>query len=301
MRGLMSVCTAALLLACKPSYGQQIPELSGQWGRDMLFFEPPLSGPGPVVRAERQADGHIAAQAPCCGIVTSWFGDPNNSMLKSEAANAVRTFSELSLRGIVMPDLHSMCIPEPPPYVMGLHYGVLIVQQKDEITLSYLLYNTVRRVRMNVRHPKNLMPSWQGDSVGHYEGDTLVIDTVGIKVAPYSTVDAFGTPHSKALHVVERYRLIDGGAAAEAQKNNGARYTPAPAFGRGIIDPDQTKQGLQVEFSVEDPRFFTLSWSGLVTYRRVIGEWPEAVCAENPHEYYSGRDTAIPRADKPDF
>jgi len=267
----------------------------------MLFFEPASSGPGPVVRALRKADGTLAAQAQCCEIVTSWFGDPANPILKPEAAQAVRTFAELSLSGTVMPDLHNTCAPEPPPYVLGLHYGVQIVQQKNEIVLFYLLYNSARHVRMNEPHRKNLAPSWQGDSVGHYEGDTLVIDTVGIKAAPVSTVDAFGTPHSDALHVVERYRLIDGETAAEAQQKNGARYTPYPAFGRGVIDPDIAKKGLQVEFTVEDPSVFTTRWSGRVTYRRLIGDWPEAVCAENPHQYYTEQDAAIPQADKPEF
>ena len=51
--------------------------------------------------------------------------------------------------------------------------------------------------------------SWYGDSVGHYEGDTLVIDTVGIKIGPFAMVDMYGTPYSEALHVVERYQLLD--------------------------------------------------------------------------------------------
>jgi hypothetical protein len=90
---------------------------------------------------------------------------------------------------------------------MALHFAVNIAPRQDEVTLLYLLNNTVRRVRLNWRHPENPTPSWQGHSVGWYEGDTLVVDTVGIiKVAPFSTVDAFGTPHSEALHVVERYR-----------------------------------------------------------------------------------------------
>ena len=279
----------------------ETPDLSGQWGRDMLFFEPPSSGPAPVVRAARRADGRFVAQSPCCGIVQSWFGDPENTILRPRAAEAVKRFSELSVQGTVLPDLHNMCWPEPPPYVLGLHYGVLIIQQRDEVVLSYLLYNTVRHVRMNVPHPKYVTPSWAGDSIGRYEGDTLVVDTVGIKEAPFSTVDGFGTPHSEALHVVERYHLIDGRAAANAQEKNGAKYTPAPAFGRGPIDLDQDKKGLRVDFTVEDPNVFTVPWSGQVTYRRVIGDWPEAVCSENPHEYYAGRDTAIPQADAPDF
>jgi hypothetical protein len=126
-----------------------------------------------------------------------------------------------------------------------------------------------------------------------------MIDTVGIKVAPLSTVDAFGTPHSKALHVVERYRLIDGEAAAEAQRKHGAEFRPNPPYGRGTIDQDTSKKGLQVEFTVEDPGIFTAPWSGRVTYRRLVGDWPEAVCAENP--FFLGTEVAIPTAQTPDF
>jgi len=156
-------------------------------------------------------------------------------------------------------------------------------------------------VRLNANHPDNLMPSWQGHSVGWYEGDTLVIDTVGIKAAPPSTVDLFGTPHSKELHVVERYRLIDGKAAAEAQRKSGAIYRPGFApYGRSAIDPDTAKKGPQVEFTVEDEGVFTTPWSGRVTYRRLMGDyWPEAVCAENPT--FFGTDAAIPVARTPDF
>lgn len=281
--------------------GPSVPDLAGQWGRDMLFFEPPPSGPGPVVNAARRADGSVVAKNPCCTIVTQggWLGDPANPILKPEAAAAVRTFGELASRGTVLQDLHNSCWPEPPPYGLGLHFGVQIVQRADEVTLFYLLYNTVRHVRLNARHPENLTPSWQGHSVGWYEGDTLVIDTAGIKVAPFSTVDAFGTPHSAALHVVERYRLIDGKAAAEAQQAHGAIYRPSPPYGRGTIDPDTAKKGLQVEFTVEDPGVFTTPWSARVTYRRLIGAWPEAVCAENPH--FAGTDAAVPMARTPDF
>jgi hypothetical protein len=239
------------------------------------------------------------AQAPCCALGPEWIGDHTNSILKPEAAEAVKKYGELSVIGTVAPDLHNTCRPEPPPYVMAVQFGMQILQQKNEVTLFYLLYNTVRHVRLNVPHPKNLMPSWQGNSVGHYEGDTLVIDTTGIKTAPFSTVDALGTPHGKALHVIERYRLIDGESAAEAQQKNGARYLPSPPYGRGTVDQDTAKKGLQVEFSVEDSEVFTTPWSGRVTYRRLIGDWPEAVCAENPR--FLGADAAIPTANKPDF
>jgi hypothetical protein len=292
---------ALVLLFRTLSAAAAAPDLSGQWGRDMLFFESPASGPGPVMIAKQGQNGSFVAQSPCCAIVQTWFGDPNNPILKSEAGATVKRFAESSLQGTVIPDLHSTCRPEPPPYVLGMHYGVLIVQKPDEVDLFYLLYNTVRRVRLGVPHPKNVVPTWTGDSVGHYEGDALVIDTVGVKVTPYSMVDGFGTPHSDALHVVERYRLIDGKAAATAQNGNGGTPTPTPTFARGVIDPDTAKPGLEVSFTVEDPKVFTTPWSGRVTYRRVVGVWPEAVCSENPHEYYAGRDTPIPQAQTPDF
>jgi hypothetical protein len=44
-----------------------------------------------------------------------------------------------------------------------------------------------------------------------------------------------------------------------------------------------------------------MPWSSMITYRRASGDWTDLICAENPHEYYSGKDTAVPKADKPDF
>jgi hypothetical protein len=85
---------------------------------------------------------------------------------------------------------------------------VQIIQQPDRVLLIYTAPNTdVRRARLNDRHPEPLTASWYGDSVGHYEGDTLAIDTVGVKTdRPYAMIDLFGTPYTKSLHLVERYR-----------------------------------------------------------------------------------------------
>jgi hypothetical protein len=179
------------------------------------------------------------------------------------------------------------------------HFGVSILQKGDEITLIYLLHNTVPRVRLNTPHWENPKPSWQGESVGWFEGDTLVIDTIGIKRAPFSTVDSFGTPHSDALHVVERYRLIGGEEAAETQKRNGGVILAITPYERGAIDPDTKKKGLQVEFTVEDRNVFTTPWTGQVTYRPTLGVWPEAICAENP--YFLGSTSIIPTSNRPNF
>ena len=297
--GITALGLIPSVFICASQAAETVPNLSGQWGRDMQFFEPPTSGPGPVVSALRKPDGSMVEQSQCCGIMTSWFGDPANAILKPQAAEAVRNYNASALAGKVAPDLHNRCWPEPPPFVLGLHFGVNIVQKADEVVFVYLLHNTVRHVRLNASHPKVIAPSWPGNSVGRYQNGDLVIDTVGIKSAPISTVDAFGTPHTDALHVVERYHLIDGKSAADAQQKNGAIHLRFQLYGRGVIDPDTTKQGLQVEFTVEDPGVFTAPWSGRVTYRRLIGDWPEAICAENPQ--FHGADAPIPTARTPDF
>jgi hypothetical protein len=101
---------------------------------------------------------------------------------------------------------------------------VQLLQRPDSITMLYDEDHEVRRVRMNQPHPAQVTPSWYGDSVGHYESDTLVIDTVGFKIGPFSAVDQYATPFTQALHVVERYRLID----YEATDNSVAIAAPAP-------------------------------------------------------------------------
>jgi hypothetical protein len=114
-------------------------------------------------------------------------------------------------------------------------------------------------------------------------------------------VDRYGTPQSPALHVVERYRLIDAAAAKEdAQRHEKANGRVGGAPGAMPVDTSYGK-GLHLEFFVEDPAVFTQPWSAQVTYTRFKGQWQEQVCAENPFEYYRGKNTPIPSADRPDF
>jgi hypothetical protein len=66
---------------------------------------------------------------------------------------------------------------------MAMHFAVNVLQQKNEVIFIYLLQNTVRHVRLNSSHPERLTPSWQGDLLGWYDGDSLVVDTIGIKAS----------------------------------------------------------------------------------------------------------------------
>jgi hypothetical protein len=181
-------------------------------------------------------------------------------------------------------------------------------QEPDRITIYYPEDNQLRYVRMNESHPVRLTPSWYGDSVAHYEGDTLVIDTVGIKIGPFAMLDAYGTPHSPALHVVERYRLLDYEAAKAAEERGEKENFGIPMADEGIgRDPDYKGKGLQLLFTVEDEGVFTTPWSATVTYRHPsvpLGQWPEIVCADgakayDPHDH--AKKAAVPTADKLDF
>ena len=155
-----------------------------------------------------------------------------------------------------------------------------ILQLPDKITFLYLRDHEFRQVRMNRPHPAEVTPSWYGDSVGYYEGDTLVIDTVGIKTdRPLAMLDMYGTPYSRALHVVERYRLLDYEAAREALERDAKEYAVIP---NTSMQRDGAYRGkhLQLLFTVDDPGVLTVPWSATITYARPSGAWVEDVCAE---------------------
>ena len=278
-----------------------LPDLSGIWGRNTLNLEAPLSGNGPIFNITRNEDGTLDTRVP--------VGDYMNPILKPEAARIVRERGEISLGGDAFASPHNQCWPEPTPFVLAIQFGMQIMQHADGVVMFYLSDHQVRHIRMNAPHRSDMIPTWQGDSVGHYEGDTLVVDTIGIKVGPFSTVDRNGTPHSEALHVVERYRRIDGQAAREAVLRHESLYSRDFAvsadregrqYGRGPVNPDPSLDGLQVEITVEDQGVFTEPWSALVTYRPSTGDWPEAVCAENARDIM-GREAAVPVAASADF
>jgi hypothetical protein len=189
------------------------------------------------------------------------------------------------------------------PYILWT-IGVQLLQQPDRVTVLYSNPDhEFRQVRLNQPHPARVTPSWHGDSVGHYEGDTLVIDTVGIKTdRPFAMVDIYGTPYTQALHVVERYRLVDFDAVKAAQERTQKENLRIPINDSGLtVDANYQGKGLQLQFTVEDDGVFTMPWSATMTYRRALDEWPESVCAENIREYYYNKNSEVPTAGMPDF
>src|SRR5258707_7948417 len=181
------------------------------------------------------------------------------------------------------PTPSNQCWPGGVPYVFW-DFLLQIFQQPDHILMVYRQGHEVRRVRMNQPHPAQVTPTWYGDSVGHYEGDTLVIDTIGIKVGPFAMVDMYGTPHSPALHVVERYRLIDYEAAKDAiERNDKENFR---ASGGGALPPKNRGKVLQLPFTGEDERDFTMPGTATNTYRRNMGAWTGLMWPPKPHQDY---------------
>src|SRR5438309_2195234 len=275
-----------------------MPDFSGIWAHPFLTgFEPPASGPGPVRNRSRRRDG--------VANFGQLVGDYTNPILKPHAAEAVKKHGEISLAGQGYPTPSNQCWPGGVPYVFW-DFLLQIFQRPDHILMIYRQGPQLRHVRMNEAHPAQVTPSWYGDSVGHYEGDVLVIDTVGIKNGPFAMLDMYGTPHSPALHVVERYRLVDYDNAKDAIERNAKENSRVPATGAaGIVDFDPNYRGkvLQLHFTIEDDGVFTMPWTGTITYRPNHGPWSEVICAENIH-WYPGKNSAVPqadKADKPDF
>ena len=259
-------------------------------------FEPLAAGPTSLTKSSGRNGVSNALQL---------VGDYTNPILKPEAAEIVKRFGEMSLSHFGYPTPRNQCWPGGLPFEFT-NNKMMMLQKPEETLILYRLDHQVRPVRMNQSHPARITPSWFGDSVGHYEGDTLVVDTVAIRIGPYAMVDWFGTPRTPALHVVERYRLLSYEDAKEGMDRS-ARENGIPEF---RVNPNDRGEHLQLLFTVEDAGVFTTPWSATITYGRQVplpgrvsdpNAWEEDVCAENPHKYGTEKDAAVPTADRPDF
>lgn len=276
----------------QPEPQAAIPDLSGMWVHPFFpGIEPPESGPGPIFNLLRRPNGQVNNN--------QWVGDYNNPILKPNAAKAVKQHGDISRSGMTYPTPSNRCWPSGVPYIF-FQPAIEMLQGPNEIVLLYLRNHEYRRARMNGVHPAHVAPSWYGDSVARYDGDSLVIDTVGVKAdGPLAMVDMYGTPFSSALHVIERYRMIDHDAAQAALARN-LKINPRVPDTRA--DLAYRGRQLQLVFTVEDDGVFTMPWSGVITYEKPGMAWEENVCAENPFEFFAGKnDAVVPTATRPDF
>jgi hypothetical protein len=285
-----------------------IPDFSRTWTHPAFpWFEPPESGPGPITNLSRWAEQRTGFESGSAALPPSpvgisnydqLVGDYNNPLLQPWAAEIVKRFGEMSLAGITFPNPSNQCWPEPLPFIYK-QATVQIIQQPDRILMLYSGNSETRRVRLNGSHPSPLTPSLYGDSVGHYEGDTLVIDTVGVRTnRPYAMIDLFGTPYTGKLHVVERYRLRDYDDVKDALDRNKKENW----LFIGDVFSQHRGKFLQAHVTIEDEGVFTTPWTATLTYvPSPNAQIAEGVCAENPHEYYNNKDSDVPKAEKPDF
>src|ERR1700720_2303968 len=128
-----------------------IPDFSGLWAHPYLpGFEPPASGPGPVLNRSRSRNGR--------GNFNQLVGDYTNPILKPHAAEIVKKHGEMELAGEGYPTPSNQCWPGGVPYVFW-DYLLQMFQQPDKVTMIYRHGNEVRHVRVNEPHPARLTPS----------------------------------------------------------------------------------------------------------------------------------------------
>ncbi len=193
------------------------------------------------------------------------IADLSNPNLKPGVKQAMQKDIDEVLAGKIAYSPSTSCEPSGVPAYLLQPTALYFVQTPEEVVMIESYDSQVRHIFLNRPHSGNVIPSWYGESVGHYEGETLVVDTIGL--SRRSFVDTYRTPHSEALHVVERWSLADGGKA------------------------------LQVQVTVDDPQTYYRPWSGILRYRPVRQPVQEAVCAENNQQF----DYHMPTARTADF
>jgi len=258
----------AILGSCSEMDAQApaTPNFSGYWEHAAAHYLPAGDGPGPVVNM------------PGLSFLATniWVGDYRNPILQPWASEAVRVRAVAELeRGEPLWSQLQLCMPFGVPHALLLREPVQILQNPAMVLILYQHDSQARRIYLNESHPSDLQPSPYGHSVGHYEGDTLVVDTIALSLT--GPMDYYGTPHTAALHVVERYRL------------------------------SEENDALEVRFTVSDSGTFTSEWNGFQRYFPITlpGGLRENICAENIRtvNIRTGRDGEfpVPVDETPDF
>jgi hypothetical protein len=248
----------------------EVPSLAGWWQHNVSHLSDPEEGDGPVSYFPGMR--HLYGNERGRGIAGSelWVGDYNDPVLQPWATEIVKAHGdkeqEMGRSGWQMLQL---CMLVGTPHILLLRDPVEFLQEPDQVTILYHRDQQVRHVYLNEHHPEHIEPTPYGHSVGWYEGDTLVVDTVGMSVE--GPIDYYGTPHTEQLHVIERYHVVEDGTV------------------------------LRVDVWAEDPGVFTTSWSGYQRYDRSRREdYEEIRCAENPKDV-DGGEYPVPRDNTPDF
>jgi hypothetical protein len=231
-------------------------------------FLPPESGPGPVMSAK----DHPYVPNGAGRQSTYRVADLTNPILKPWAIAQMRKANDEVLAGKVPYITRERCWPAGVPgfTVYTRVQPIYFLQSPKLVVILNELNAQFRNIYLDVPHSAHPTPSWYGESVGRYEGDELVVDTIGLNDRTF--VDNYRTPHTEQIHVVERFKLTENGKA------------------------------LQSVVQVDDPGTFNMPWSAIQRWRRVDRALTEQICAENNFDffnYYTG--VPLPHADRLDF
>jgi hypothetical protein len=141
--------------------------------------------------------------------------DLNNPNLTEFAKAELKKSNDMVLSGFAMYAREARCWHSGISYVLNPAQPTYVLQTPKKITMLWQMDQQVRHIYMDVPHSASLKPSWYGESVGRYDRDTLVVDTIGLNGKSF--LDNYRTPASDKAHVVERYRLVDDGKMLEAR------------------------------------------------------------------------------------
>ena len=157
--------------------------------------KPPSSNPRDFTGIWTPDQGNIYSYPP--------RGTVQTPPLTPKYAEQYRKVIASAQQGVVLNDPGANCIPGGMPRIMVNPYPMEILQQPDRVTFLFEYQNQIRRVFMDGRkHPPEIDPTYLGHSIARWEGDVLVIETVGLRGD--TMFDATGIPHSDKLKVVER-------------------------------------------------------------------------------------------------
>ena len=180
-----------------------IPNLSGLWGTPLDFETLP---PGTELCATGGCRGLL--KLPPVPRMDKNLEEPQMLPAAEEKYKAVR-------EGVQDPNANANqiwnpswggCMPEGPSEPTARR-GFELVQFPDAVLLLFDHDHAVRRIYLEGKHPADFKPTWMGHSIGRYDGQTLVVDTVGISDKGW--IDGQGHPHTDALQVTERFRRVD--------------------------------------------------------------------------------------------
>ena len=235
-------------------------------------FLPPPSGPRPITNDARYPYVDNGQARRTNSQPTYRIADLTNPILQPWVVNKMRQDNEAILKGGVAFRPRERCYPGGVPefVIYALVAPFYFLQTPKEVTIINEGGPEIRRVYMNVPHSPHVMPSWYGESVGHYEGDdTLVVDTIGLSTKSY--VDNYRTPHTDRLHVVERFKM------------------------------SADRKSMEDLIAVDDPGAFTTQWSGIQKFNLEVRPLRESACAENNQDFFHYEVVPLPQTEKPDF